>query len=97
MPQTMVISIFNNPLLDDYITGLPIEDSPETRWLRASHYTHQNQTRMGLHEEIPCLQKEIGVAAVQINKDTATVDGTSGMPPYFKRKLLLRHDGMIYM
>lgn len=46
--------------------------------------------RMGLHEEIPCPQQEIGVAAVQTNQDT------SGVPPYLKRKLLMRHDGMIY-
>src|ERR1700679_225484 len=70
-----------NPLLDDCITGLPIDHSLETRWLRASHNTHQNQTRMGLHEEIPCLQQEV-------NQDT------SGVPLYLKRKLLLmHHDG----
>jgi hypothetical protein len=87
----MVVLIYNNPLLDDCITGLPIDDSLETRWLRASHNTHQNQTRIpvGLHEEIPCLQQEIGVAAVQTNQDT------SGVPPYLKRKLLMHHDGMI--
>jgi hypothetical protein len=73
-----------NPLLDDCITGLPIDHSLETRWLRASHNTHQNQTRMGLHEEIPCLQQEI-------NQDT------SGVPLYLKRKLLLmHHDGKVY-
>jgi hypothetical protein len=86
---TMVVLIYNNPLLDDCITGLPIDDSPETRWLRASHNAHQNQTRMGMHEEMPCLQQEIGVAtAVQTNQDT-------GVPPYLKRKLLMRHDGMV--
>jgi hypothetical protein len=76
----MVLLIFN----DDCITGLPIDE------LRASHVTHQNQTQMGLHEETPCLQQEIGVAAVQTNLDTA-----SGVPLCLKRKLLMHHEGMI--
>jgi hypothetical protein len=80
----MVLLIFNNQLSDDCITGLPFDE------LRASHHTHQNQTQMGLQEEIPCLQQEIGVAVVQTNLDT-----TSGIPPYLKRKLLMRHNGMI--
>lgn len=92
----MVVPIFNNPLPDDCITGLPIDDSPETRWLRAPHNTHQNQTLIRLHEEIPCFQQEIGAAAVQTKQDTVAVAGdtnTSGVPPYLKRKqLLLRHD-----
>jgi len=84
---TMVALISNNQLFDDRITGLPIHQ------LRASHDTHQNQTRMGVHEEIPCLQQEIGVAAIQTSQDTGAVD-TSGVPPYLKRKLLMRHAGM---
>lgn len=87
---TMVLLIFNNQLFDDCITGLPTDE------LRASHYTHQNQTRMGLHEEIPCLQQqEIGVTAVQTYQDTGAVLADTGVPPYLKRKLLMRHDGMI--
>jgi hypothetical protein len=87
---TMVLLIFNNQLFDDCITGLPTDE------LRASHYTHQNQTRMGLHEEIPCLQQqEIGVTAVQTYQDTGAALADTGVPPYLKRKLLMRHDGMI--
>jgi hypothetical protein len=83
----MVLLISNNRHFDDCITDLPIDDSLETQLPRASHDAHQNQTRMGLHEEtIPCLQQEIGIAAVQTNLDT------SGVPPYLKRKLLMCHN-----
>ncbi|KAI0281006.1 hypothetical protein BGY98DRAFT_270300 [Russula aff. rugulosa BPL654] len=82
----MVLLIFNNQLFDDCITGLPTDE------LRASNYTHQNQTRMGLHEEMPCLQQEIGVTAVQTYQDTWAALADTGVPPYLKRKLLMRHD-----
>lgn len=81
---TMVVLIFNNQLFD-CIARPPIDES---------HDTHQNQTWMGLHEEIPYLQQEIGVAAVQTNQDTGAAD-TQGAPPFLKRKLLMCHDGMI--
>jgi len=98
----MVFLISNYQLLDDYyITGSPIDDTLEARWLRASSRdAHQNQARMGFHaEKIPCLQlqQEIGIAAVQTNQeDSGVVIDTSGVPPYLKRKLLMHHGGTIY-
>ena len=80
----MVLLISNNQLSNDRTTGLPIDGSPETR--------------VGLVREeiIPCLEQEIGVAAVQTDQDSSwTIDDTSDVPPYLKRKLLMRHDGMI--
>ena len=92
----MVILIFHNQLFEfeDRITDLPIDDSLETRWLRASHDTYQNQTRTGLHENVPRRQ-DIGVVAVQTIQDTRAAD-TSGVPSYLKRKPLVRHDGMSF-
>lgn len=87
----MVILKFHNQHFDDDITDLPIDDSLETRW---THDTHQNRTRTGLHEDVPSLQQDIGVVAVQTIQDTRATD-TSGVPPYLKRKPLVRHDGMI--
>jgi hypothetical protein len=89
-----MVLFFNNHFVDDCIAGLPIGDSLEKRWLRGSHNTHQNQTRSGLHEETPQgLQQDTGVPTGQTNQGTGGVDA-SGIPPYLKRKLLMRRDGM---
>ncbi|KAI0001300.1 hypothetical protein BJV74DRAFT_794184 [Russula compacta] len=84
----MAVSVFDNQLVENWITGPPMGGSLETGWPQAFHITRQMLS--GSHEGAPHLRYEFCDIATHAGQDMEATD-SSGIPPCLRRKLM-RHD-----